>query len=108
MKISNETKVGALTAVAITVLILGFNFLKGKGISATSNKIYAVFHKVEGLAVSNAVFITGLKIGKVTDMLEKDKNLSGIIVTIKITKVINIPANSVATLSSELLGSTSV
>ncbi len=30
MKISNETKVGALTAVAITLLILGFNFLKGK------------------------------------------------------------------------------
>ena len=26
MKISNETKVGALTAIAITLLILGFNF----------------------------------------------------------------------------------
>jgi hypothetical protein len=30
MKISNETKIGALTAIAITLLVLGFNFLKGK------------------------------------------------------------------------------
>ena len=30
MKISNETKVGALSAIAIALLILGFNFLKEK------------------------------------------------------------------------------
>jgi hypothetical protein len=33
MKISNETKVGALAAVAITLLILGFNFLREKAFS---------------------------------------------------------------------------
>jgi phospholipid/cholesterol/gamma-HCH transport system substrate-binding protein len=32
MKISNETKVGTLTAISITLLILGFNFLKGKNL----------------------------------------------------------------------------
>ncbi len=37
MKISNETKVGALTAIAITVLILGFNFLKGKSARGTES-----------------------------------------------------------------------
>jgi phospholipid/cholesterol/gamma-HCH transport system substrate-binding protein len=107
MKISNETKVGALTAVAITVLILGFNFLKGKGMS-TNNKIYAVFPNVEGLVVSNPVFINGLQVGKVASLQEKDKNLSGIVVTINLSKAINIPRNSVATLNSALLGSTSV
>jgi phospholipid/cholesterol/gamma-HCH transport system substrate-binding protein len=107
MKISNETKVGALTAIAITVLILGFNFLKGKGIS-TSNKIYTVFPNVEGLAVSNPVFINGLQVGKVAAMQEKDRNLSGIVVTINLTKPINIPRNSVATLNSVLLGTTNV
>jgi phospholipid/cholesterol/gamma-HCH transport system substrate-binding protein len=108
MKISNETKVGALTAVAITVLILGFNFLKGKNIATTSTKVYAIFPNVEGLVPSNAIFINGLQVGKVTELVETDKNLTGILVTLNLTKDINIPKNSVATLSSELLGSTSI
>ena len=106
MKISNETKVGALTAIAITVLILGFNFLKGKSVSG--KEVYAVFPNVEKLVASNPVFINGLQVGKVTNLQEKDKNLSGIVVTITLTKDLNIPRNSVATLSSELLGSTGV
>jgi phospholipid/cholesterol/gamma-HCH transport system substrate-binding protein len=106
MKISNETKIGALTAIAITVLILGFNFLKGK--SARGKEVYAVFPNIEKLVVSNPVFIKGLQVGKVTNMQEVDKNLSGIVVTITLTKDINIPRNSVATLNSELLGTTAV
>jgi phospholipid/cholesterol/gamma-HCH transport system substrate-binding protein len=48
MKVSNETKVGALTAVSITLLILGFNYLKGKNIFSKANtEIYAVFGKVD-------------------------------------------------------------
>ncbi|OQP39931.1 mammalian cell entry protein [Niastella yeongjuensis] len=106
MKISNETKVGALTAIAITVLILGFNFLKGK--STGGNDVYAVFPNVEKLTPSNPVFINGLQVGKVTGLKEKDKNMSGIVVTITLTKDLNIPRNSVATLNSELLGTTAV
>jgi len=106
MKISNETKVGALTAVAITVLILGFNFLKGK--STGGKDVYAVFPNVDKLVTSNPVFINGLQVGKVTGLKEKDKNLSGIVVTITLTKDLNIPRNSVATLNSELLGTTAV
>ncbi|HEX6429331.1 MAG TPA: MlaD family protein [Niastella sp.] len=106
MKISNETKVGALTAVAITVLILGFNFLKGKGVSG--KEVYAVFPNVDKLVVSNPVFINGLQVGKVTNLQEKDKNMSGIVVTIALTKDLNIPRNSVATLSSELLSNTAI
>jgi phospholipid/cholesterol/gamma-HCH transport system substrate-binding protein len=106
MKISNETKVGALTAIAITVLILGFNFLKGKG--PTGKEVYAVFPNVDKLVVSNPVFINGLQVGKVTNLQEKDKNMSGIVVTINLTKDLNIPRNSVATLSSELLSNTAI
>jgi phospholipid/cholesterol/gamma-HCH transport system substrate-binding protein len=106
MKISNETKVGALTAIAITVLILGFNFLKGKG--SSGKEVYAVFPNVDKLVVSNPVFINGLQVGKVTNLQEKDKNMSGIVVTISLTKDLNIPKNSVATLNSELLSNTAI
>ncbi len=108
MKISNETKVGALTAVAITVLILGFNYLKGKNITERSNTIYAVFPSVEGLVSSSAVFINGFQVGRVSDLEAKDKNLSGIIVTINLKNSINIPDNSYASIEKTLLGSTSI
>jgi phospholipid/cholesterol/gamma-HCH transport system substrate-binding protein len=108
MKISNETKVGALTAIAIVVLILGFNYLKGSNLTERNDKLFAIFPTVRGLAVSNGVFINGLQVGKVAEMREKDKNLSGIIITISLTKEINIPKNSVVTISSELLSATAL
>ena len=108
MKISNETKVGALTAIAITLLILGFNFLKGKPIFEKSFKVYTIFHSVKGLSVSNAVMINGLQVGKVYKMQETDKNLSGILVTLNLSKSINIPKNSIAHISGSLLGNTTL
>jgi phospholipid/cholesterol/gamma-HCH transport system substrate-binding protein len=108
MKISNETKIGALTAVAITVLILGFNFLKGKDVLQNSKKIYAVFKNVEGMDVSNAVRINGLQIGSVSDINESDKDISGIVVTINLKKDVNIPKNSIAVINSGLISSSSI
>jgi len=43
MKISNETKIGALTAIAIVLLVLGFNFLKGKTFFGDSHTLYAKY-----------------------------------------------------------------
>ncbi|WEK34756.1 MAG: MlaD family protein [Candidatus Pseudobacter hemicellulosilyticus] len=108
MKISNETKVGSLTAIAIVVLIFGFNFLKGKDLNASHDKLYAVFPSVEGLAVSTPVMINGLQVGKVAALKEIDMNLTGIVVTISMSKEVNIPRNSVALINSELLGGASM
>ena len=108
MKISNETKIGALAAVSIAVLILGFNYLKGQSLFDKSNQIFAVFGKVDGLVVSNPVSINGLQIGKVASLHEKDKNMSGIVVAIDLTKDINIPDNSLVFVSKELLGTASL
>ena len=72
MKISNETKVGALTAIAITLLILGFNFLKGKTLFKTGNFIYAKYADTKGIMVSNGVFINGVQVGSVYDIENAD------------------------------------
>jgi phospholipid/cholesterol/gamma-HCH transport system substrate-binding protein len=108
MKISNETKVGVLAAVAITLLILGFNFLKGRNVFEKKDTVYAVFQKVEGLSTSDPVKVNGLQVGIVSDIEERDENLSGIIVSINITKNVNIPNNSYAVINSNPLGSTTV
>lgn len=108
MKVSNETKVGALTAIAITVLILGFNFLKGKNITERSHTVYAVFPDVDGLATASAVLANGFQIGRVAELEASDEALSGIVVSITLSKNIKIPATSYATLSKSLLGTTTV
>lgn len=71
MKISNETKVGILTIVALVILIVGFNFLKGKDVFSRSKKIYAVFKELgtprnpmkSRLTVSRSVMYTIKKNG---------------------------------------------
>lgn len=103
MKISNETKVGVLSLTALVLLILGFNYLKGKDIFNRSNKIYMIFYDLGGLAKSNEVKINGYVIGKVYE-LNADKNVSGIVATINLTEDVNIPDNSMAVISSPLIG----
>jgi len=108
MKVSNETKIGALTAIAIATLYFGFNFLKGKKVFENRKKIYAVFKNVEGMEVSNAVKIQGLEIGTVYEINAEDQDLSGILVTINLKKNVNIPKNSVASINSGLISSSSL
>lgn len=104
MKISNETKVGILTITALTLLILGFNFLKGKDILVKRKKIYASFNDLGSLSKSNEVKINGYVIGSVYALKVKDKNMSGIVATINLTENVNIPRDSKALISSPLVG----
>jgi phospholipid/cholesterol/gamma-HCH transport system substrate-binding protein len=110
MKINNETKVGILTIVTLGLVILGFNFLKGKDLFNKSPKIYAVFDKLGSLAKSNEVKINGLVIGNVADMEPTDKNVTGIRITIALTRDVNIPVNSVAYITAPFggLGSSAI
>ena len=105
MKVSNETKIGALTVIAITLLILGFNFLKGKNLIEKKATIYIAFEKVNGLNMADMIKINGLKVGGVEDMQETDANLSGIIVAFHLTRAINIPNDSYAQVITNPLGS---
>jgi len=70
MKISNETKVGVLAIIAITLFILGFNFLKGKDIFDRQKKLFAVFTNLGTLQKSNEVRINGYPVGTVYDYVE--------------------------------------
>ena len=108
MKISNETKVGALTAIAITLLVLGFNFLKGKTFFKTGNYIYAKYSDTKGIMVSNPVFINGYQVGSVYEIENADQNLSVIMVSIKLKDNYNIAVNSVASIKENPLGASSM
>ncbi len=107
MKISNETKIGALTAIAITLLILGYSFLKGKTLFGKSHTLYAKYTNVQGLANSNPVMINGLQVGTVFS-ITTDKNMKQILVNMNLSKDVNIPKNSVAIIKPNILGTTSI
>ena len=104
MKISNEAKVGILAIVAILVLVIGFNFLKGKSLFSKTPTIFAVFKNLGGLEKSNQVKINGLAVGTVYNVAPKDKEVSSIIVEIHLTRDINIPRNSIAFIDASLVG----
>lgn len=107
MKISNETKIGALTAIAITILILGYSFLKGNDIFSSSNRFYAVYKSVDGLSVSKPVLVNGFPIGRISNMKLLPDGRT--IVELKVEQQYKVPSNTLAKLvSTDLLGSKAI
>lgn len=107
MKITNETKVGAITVISVALLILGFSFLKGKKLWSKDTMIRGKYGNVQGLQNSNPVIINGLQVGTVYK-ITTEKDMREILVDLNITKDINIPKNSIAIIKSNPLGTTSV
>lgn len=103
MKLSNETKIGALTAIAITILIIGYSYLRGNDVFSGSNKFYAIYQSVDGLAVSKPVLVNGFQIGRVSKMELRDNGHT--VVEFKIDDQYKVPVNTLAKLvSTDLLG----
>jgi phospholipid/cholesterol/gamma-HCH transport system substrate-binding protein len=107
MNISNETKVGSLTAISIVLLILGFNFLKGRNLTVKTMHFYAVFENIEGLTSSNAVVINGKQVGTVYST-DGGEDMRKITVALTLNQSIKIPDNSIAVITPSVLGITSI
>ncbi|MBS0000123.1 MAG: MCE family protein [Cyclobacteriaceae bacterium] len=65
MQISKEFKIGLFSIIAIALLYIGFNFLKGIDFFSNTHKYYAMYRNIDGLEVSNSVIINGLVVGRV-------------------------------------------
>jgi phospholipid/cholesterol/gamma-HCH transport system substrate-binding protein len=107
-KVSNETKVGALAVIAVTLLVLGYNLLKGKNLIKRSDVIYARFTDVGSLEISSPVKIKGFRIGNVYSISSADDNVSEVIVAINVDQKVNIPVNSLAVVNGSLTGTTTL
>jgi phospholipid/cholesterol/gamma-HCH transport system substrate-binding protein len=107
LKISNETKIGALTAIGITILILGYSFLRGDAVFGGANKFYTVYASVDGLTISKPILVNGFQIGRVSKMnLQKNGST---LVELSVDKQYNVPKNTIAKLSStDILGSKAI
>jgi len=107
LKISNETKVGALTSIAIAILFIGYSFLKGNNVFSSENTFYTEYDNVDGLAVSKPVLVSGFQIGRVSDLTLQPNGK--IRTEFKIKNEYDIPSNTVARIvSADLLGSKAI
>lgn len=108
MKISKESKVGVLVAIAIAILAIGYNFMKGEDIFTTSNEYYGKYKKIEGLFKSNPVLINGYKVGSVSSVQMNNETLD-LTVGIIVSEDIKIPKNSIMKIvNNDMIGSKAV
>lgn len=105
MKYSREFLIGLVSILAIFVLYWGATFLKGGDMFSSSVKLYAVYPKVEGLAKSQPVIISGFQVGSITDMLFHSSMDGRIVVEMTINTNYPINKKTVARITStDLLG----
>ena len=104
MKISREVKVGFFMVTGIVLLYFGFNFLKGVDFFSSNNKYYAVFENVDKLTPSNQIFLSGLGVGRVSDIRILQNRDNKVLVELEISSEVILDRKSTAILSGDLLG----
>jgi len=96
-KVSNETRVGALAAVSITLLLLGFNFLKGEDLFTSNNNYFVAYDNAMNLQSSSSIIYRGIKVGSV-DKIKFREDGKGVIVAFYVSNKVKIPLGSEAKL----------
>ena len=105
MQISKEVKVGILAVAAGAMLFFGVNYLKGEDVFSPRKKYFVVFNAVDGLAASNAVYVSGINVGKVASLELMPERNNQVLVTLEVNREIQVGDSTVALLaSSGLLG----
>ncbi len=100
--------IGSIFILAIAILIIGINYLKGIDFFNPNNTFYAVYPNVSGLKVSNSVTINGYKVGQVKTISLKP-DFSGVLVTFSVDKNFIIPDSTIAQIySSDIMGTKAV
>lgn len=97
--LSNETKIGLLTAISIVLLIWGYQFLKGKNILSSSQLFYVEYEDINRLKPSTPVVINGFQVGIVSDIYFTE-NMETIEVVLDVRDDISIPKNTIAQITS--------
>ncbi|SHH88014.1 phospholipid/cholesterol/gamma-HCH transport system substrate-binding protein [Chryseolinea serpens] len=103
MKLSKEFKVGLFMVVSLSLLYVGFQFLKGIDFFSTTHKFYVVYKDVDKLTESNLVYLNGTAVGRVSDIqIQQKKNR--VVVQLDIDSEIVLTDSTSAVLDGELLG----
>lgn len=101
---TKEVKIGLTGVVALVVLFIGINFLKGINLFKASNTYYIEFADIKGLAKSSPVFSNGFRIGTVNDIIYNYQDPGKLLIQISVNENMRIPKGSTARLDVAVLG----
>ena len=82
--LSKEVKIALLTIVSGTMLYTGFSFLKGRDAFSRTSFYHIYYTNVDGLTPGNPVYINGLSVGQVKDMVLDPEKENKVNVTIQL------------------------
>ena len=108
VNLSKEFKVGVFAIISMSILYIGFNYLKGVEFLNKTDQYFAVYEDVAGLTESNPVKINGFTIGRVSDVKILQEQNNKILVEIDIEKDVILGDSTLALLKIDLLGGVSI
>lgn len=108
MKIAKEVKIAVLAIASLTIFYFGFNYLKGVEFFDATNEYYAIYDQLNGLTESNPVMLSGLSVGRVSDIEILQEQNNKVKVSFEVREDITLGEQSVALLSTDLLGSQTI
>lgn len=101
---TNEVKIALAAIVAIVILFVGMQFLKGLNVFSSADKYYASFTDVSGLSASSPVYANGYRVGVVEKVLYDYTQPNKIVAIMGLDKKLILPKGTRAEISSDLLG----
>ena len=101
---TKEVKIGLTGIIAIAVLFLGLNFLKGINLFKSTNSYYISFSDAKGLTQSSPVYANGYNIGIVREIIYDYTTPGNVLVVIDADEQLRIGKGTSANLVTEMLG----
>ncbi len=104
MKISKEAKIGLTGVIALIILFLGINFLKGVSLFSSPNTYFIAFSNAKGLSKNSKVYADGYDVGIVSGLHYNFDKPGQVLVEISVDRGLRIPKGSSAKLDEGMLG----
>lgn len=103
-KLSKEIRIALIAIVAIVLLYVGLNFMKGISLFSNSADYYVKFKDISGLSASNPIFADGYQVGVVRDIQYDYATNQEVVVHFTVDDDLRIPRGSSAEIVSDLMG----
>lgn len=108
MKLKKEATIGLCVVIALFMMFIGINYLKGINIFKAANYYYATYTNVAGLQISAPVTLNGFKVGLVREINYEYNNPGHVKVELSLDRALKIPTGSKAVIEQDILGTSTV
>lgn len=103
-----EVLIGLIVIIALTILFVGIDFLKGINLFKAANYYVATYENVEGLAISAPVSVNGYKVGLVREINYEYDNPGHVKVEMSLDKNLRVPKGTQAIIKTDMLGTATI